>query len=373
MTQFKKKLVVIALLAPFSVSVFSAGNGNGSGSMQGDMMGHEEPCQLTVDQIQLQTLPQDVIDDLLFMREEEKLARDVYQTLYVKWFSNVFGNISQAEQKHMDQVKVFMDAYDLDESMHEQDGVFNNTELQGLYDQLVEQGLESELAAFKVGALIEEVDIEDLELAIAKTDIVALKDMYTSLLNGSYNHLRAFSKQIITLEGSYTAQLLSQERIDEILAGEHSMSMGNASKFGGADNSSSACFVANLSADQQTIQNGSTVAADQSVKVSYQVKVDANDVGATAEWIILANYAAKDGAAVNMFARNGDQWEVWSGPAATLPAAATGVTLQSEQEVSVLEGVLGGIPGEFTVMMGYRLEDNSVIYSKYPLVFTVNP
>ncbi len=251
--------------------------------------------------------------------------------------------------------------------------MFNNAELQGLYDQLVEQGLGSELEAFKVGALIEEVDIEDLELAIAKTDIVALKDMYTSLLNGSYNHLRAFTRQIITQEGSYIAQLLSQERVDEILAGEHSMAMGNANKFGGIDNTSSACFVANLNADQQTIQNGSAVAADQSVKVTYQVKVDANDVGATAEWVILANYVVQGGEAINMFARNGDQWETWSGPAATLPAAVTGVILQSEQEVLVLDGVLGSIPGEFTIMMGYRLGDNSVIYSKYPLVFTINP
>ena len=127
MIQFNKKLVAIVLAVPISFSTWAANNG--MGNMQGGMMGSQENCQLSADQIQLQTLSQDVIDDLLFMREEEKLARDVYKILYSKWFAKVFDNITQSEQKHMDQVGVFIDAYGLEDSASEQDGVFNNTKV----------------------------------------------------------------------------------------------------------------------------------------------------------------------------------------------------------------------------------------------------
>ena len=372
MVQFNKKLVVLALVVPISFSTWAANNG--MKNMQGGMGGNQDNCQLTVDQIQLQSLSPDVIDDLLFMREEEKLARDVYKILYSKWFAKVFDNITQSEQKHMDQVGVFIDAYGLEDSASEQDGVFNNSSLQILYDQLVEQGFESELGGFKVGALIEEVDIEDLENAIARTDIATVKTMYTSLLNGSYNHLRAFTQQIIAREGSYTAQLLTQEQVDEILDAEHSNPQaGNANKLSSSENLSSTCFISKLSADQQTIQNGSVIDADQLVNVAYQVNVDTNDVGAVADWIFVANYEPMDSNPGTMFVRNAEQWQVWDGQVTGMPAASTEVVLQTEQTVPVFEGVLGGIPGQYTIHIGYRLEDNSLVYGKYPLVFSVNP
>ena len=39
---------------------------------------------------------------ILYMREEEKLARDVYLTLYELWGAEIFANISESEQQHMD-------------------------------------------------------------------------------------------------------------------------------------------------------------------------------------------------------------------------------------------------------------------------------
>lgn len=48
------------------------------------------------------TLDQQEKDAILYMREEEKLARDVYEFLYAKWNVNTFGNIRRSEQTHMD-------------------------------------------------------------------------------------------------------------------------------------------------------------------------------------------------------------------------------------------------------------------------------
>jgi len=379
MKQFKKTLITLSLALPFSFSALAAGDG----AMQGNMMEHEDSCQLSADQIQVQTLSDEAVDMLQFMREEEKLARDVYQALYAQTASPVFNNISKSEQKHMDSTKLFLDAYGIADSATNETGeindpsVFNNTELQTLYDQLIAQGSESLLAAYKVGALIEEVDIVDLQDAIEHTDIVELKAMYTQLLNGSYNHLRAFSRQIVQANesGIYTAQLMDQSDVDTILAGEHStMQMSNASSFGNTDGmTSSSCFISSLNVDQQAIQNGSTVNGDQIMDVAYQVNVDAADVGQTADWLLVAGYTPSPNEPTQLFVRNAEQWENWDGQMNSLPAATMNAELQQQQSVPVFEGSLNDMPGHYSIYVGYRLNDNSLVYNKNPLVFSVNP
>ncbi|WP_457750504.1 DUF2202 domain-containing protein, partial [Thermococcus sp.] len=138
-------------------------------------------------------LSQDEIDGLLWMVEEEKLARDVYLTLYQEWGIQVFSNIANSEQMHMDSVLGLIEKYNLTapETL-DQVGVFTNPELQALYDQLIDMGSRSEEDALKVGALIEETDIKDLEKWINETDNEDIKAVYSNLMAGSDNHLRAF-------------------------------------------------------------------------------------------------------------------------------------------------------------------------------------
>ncbi len=54
-------------------------------------------------------------EGLLFMREEEKLARDVYLVLFDKWGLRVFENIAESEQRHMDAVLYLLGKYGLDD------------------------------------------------------------------------------------------------------------------------------------------------------------------------------------------------------------------------------------------------------------------
>ena len=158
---------------------------------------------------------------LLYMVEEEKLARDVYLTLYNETGLKVFERIAESEQRHMDAVLGLIEKYNLTApDTLDQVGVFQNEELQNLYDQLVEQGSQSTVDALKVGALIEETDIKDLEEWIAKTDNEDIKQVYSNLMKGSENHLRAFVRNLEAQGVSYTAQVLPQEQVDEILSGE---------------------------------------------------------------------------------------------------------------------------------------------------------
>ncbi len=158
--------------------------------------------------------------DLLFMREEEKLARDVYLTLYDAWQRPVFASIATSEQQHMDSILGLLNTYKLpDPSAGKLVGEFVNAELQALYDALVARGRQSVLDALQVGGIIEETDIEDLTAAMDTARIRNLDNVYANLLNGSYNHLRAFAGQISALTGQpYAAQVVPQATVDAILA-----------------------------------------------------------------------------------------------------------------------------------------------------------
>ena len=144
---------------------------------------------------------------LLWMREEEKLARDVYLKLYKKWGAAIFNNIAQSEQSHMEALLKIIDTYGLVDPVISGIGNFNNEALQALYYELVAQGNESYMSALEVGATIEDMDIMDISFAIEETDELALQTTYQSLLEGSKNHLRSF----VNLLGDYDPQYIEDD------------------------------------------------------------------------------------------------------------------------------------------------------------------
>lgn len=136
-------------------------------------------------------------DWLTYMREEEKLARDVYIVMHELWGSTIFANIAASEQRHMDAVKSLLDKYGLrDPASGSIIGKFTDTFLQALYDDLKEQGSVSLVEALKVGVFIEKTDIHDLHAASALTTRRHIKKVYSNLLQGSYSHLDAFCSDL---------------------------------------------------------------------------------------------------------------------------------------------------------------------------------
>jgi hypothetical protein len=130
------------------------------------------------------------------MLEEEKLARDVYKKMYERYGLKVFSNISQSEQKHMDQILCLLNDYAIDDPAQETIGVFQNSTLQTLYDNLTKQGNISLVEALKVGATIEDVDIYDLLDFTIQTENPAIISIFENLTSGSRNHMRTFTKQL---------------------------------------------------------------------------------------------------------------------------------------------------------------------------------
>ena len=164
------------------------------------------------------TISPDEAAALQFMREEEKLAHDVYVTLYEKWGLRIFNNIQRSEQQHSDAVAVLLDRYDVTDPTAGNDaGEFADAKLQALYEKLVAQGGASVAEALRVGAAIEEIDILDLQERLAETDNAAIEQVYNNLLAGSENHLRAFVSNLKIQTGeTYAPQYLSQAAYDAI-------------------------------------------------------------------------------------------------------------------------------------------------------------
>lgn len=171
-------------------------------------------------QVKITTLTQVEVQSLIHMREEEKLARDVYTKLYEKWGLITFERIARGEQRHMDMVKYLLLKYDLQDPIKSDAiGSFTDPEMKKLYKELVSKGEKSLLSALMVGATIEDLDIYDLEKTIKETKHGDIKDVYSMLLmRGSENHMRAFYNQIKLNGGYYKAQYISQKRLEEILS-----------------------------------------------------------------------------------------------------------------------------------------------------------
>jgi len=155
---------------------------------------------------------------MLFMREEEKLARDVYITLYGIHGAEVFARIMDSEQQHFEAMGRLILKYDVtDPATPDISGVFQDQKLQTLYDELVTKGALNLLNALNVGGFIEETDMDDLANAIDESDQPDLDETYFNLREGSKNHLRAFVTNIEALGETYEAQHLSAEEVEAIL------------------------------------------------------------------------------------------------------------------------------------------------------------
>jgi len=177
------KLIVTALvitgLATAALPAFAAKGGPGTAPQAGAALA-------PLDEAEVATLK--------WMREEEKLARDMYITLNTYFPAKIFTNIAASEQKHFDALGKKLDLYGIEDPATDQIGVFTDPELQALYDELLGLGMVSYTEALKVGVIIEKADLTDLEAAIDGTDSKPLARTYQHLLTGSVHHLDAFTK-----------------------------------------------------------------------------------------------------------------------------------------------------------------------------------
>ncbi|MEA3405997.1 MAG: DUF2202 domain-containing protein [Pseudomonadota bacterium] len=155
---------------------------------------------------------------LKFMREEEKLARDVYLTLYSRWGVPIFQNIANSEQTHTTKVQALLEKYGIEDPVKtEEIGIFTDPHFTELFNHLVGFGSQDYESALMVGMEIEELDIADIQeqlTMIRKRDIT---NTYGNLLKGSRNHLRSFYSLVEQGGFEYTPSHISQEEFEVIV------------------------------------------------------------------------------------------------------------------------------------------------------------
>lgn len=166
-------------------------------------------------------------EDLQFVREEEKLARDVYLYSYDKYQLRIFQNISDSEQTHMDAILGLLEKYNISDPVGDNvRGVFVNTTLQELYIQLTAKSDLSLVDALQVGAQIEDLDLFDIENIVSRTDEDDIVNVYENLTCGSRNHLRSFITELSSFAAQYENQYISVEYYNQIINSENE-SCGN--------------------------------------------------------------------------------------------------------------------------------------------------
>lgn len=201
------------------------------------------------------SLTQSEKEGLLLMREEEKLAQDVYDSFYSTYGVLTFDKISNSEAQHTAAVLALINHFGLTDPALPEAGKFSSIAIQKLYDQLISAGTSSN-AALSTGAYIEEYDIADLKKLMAETTNTDILAVYKNLLDGSDNHLRAYVNALKTNGIVYSPQILSSIDFAAIIAATNSNKKGKGNVAVTSSNKNSKGNVAPTSSSKKSKGNG---------------------------------------------------------------------------------------------------------------------
>lgn len=214
----KKFITGILIILSFSLGIIACASESPVESASQDLS-QDILSKQSINNQSIGDLTETIKEGLIFMREEEKLARDVYSTLYSKYGLRLFQNISQSEQTHTDAIKILLERYSIEDPLiDDATGAFQNIDLKILYTKLIDSGYLSEIDALRTGCVIEEIDILDLQKHIAELfNNDDIKYVYENLMSASEKHLQAFVKNLKSRNINYEPQYLDQNFYNSII------------------------------------------------------------------------------------------------------------------------------------------------------------
>ena len=218
------KILLLTTFLGLGTQSFAQMNGYGKNQQKQEM----EHDSHTVDFTSLEKgiLTQEEIDALIHMREEEKLARDIYTVLGETTPSAVFKNIPRSEQTHMDAFDQLLDRYEIPDPVVDESsiGTFTDPFFTNLFIELKEKGQQSDKDAFEVGAMVEDLNMANLIKYGQATDKPDLKLAYDTLLKQSKNHMSAFIGQLDRLGYEFEPEYITSEQLSiAVLEGKEHM------------------------------------------------------------------------------------------------------------------------------------------------------
>ena len=336
---------LFAITLPLAPALFAAGDGAATG------------CALELPPPTPVELSDTERSELLRMREEEKLARDLYLHFHDLWGLRPFSNIAAAEQSHMDRMLEHIVAQGLTDPAAPENGRFNLPEIQTLYDTLAERGTASAEEALGAAAYVEEIDILDLQRALSATDDPDQRLSYVHLMVGSYKHLQAFVRQLTQRGVSYRAQLLPQEQVEWILAGDFAPNGRAAVGFDGA--ASGACFIPLWISEEGRSGEGLLFSAGEGAELVVEMFPGPAHEGRPAELIAAI---LGEGGDAHLLDEQG-RWRAWNGRMDTLVPLRLTDTLAARERLDLYHAPVLQPRGDYRVYVGYVLDDGGVVAS----------
>lgn len=162
-------------------------------------------------------LTTDEIEFIYAVREDEKIARDLYFSFFRNFGLKTFENIGKAEDNHIKATEKLFDYYEIDYPALSANGKFEDASRQKLFDSLLLKGT-PELEAFKVMALLEESNIVEYGEVLKSIVNPNIKLVIENLAKASANHFKAAIRQITALGGTYAPALMTQEQYRALIA-----------------------------------------------------------------------------------------------------------------------------------------------------------
>lgn len=234
----KGMIIVFALLSALTPQfALAQGNARGKGRGSGhsfQQLGNGSQASENQGNRQLgalgnsigETLTSAQVVQLVRMREEEKLAHDVYVALAPTSGLRIFNNIANAESQHMRAVEQLVSRYSSAAAANLPVGSFSDPQFQALYNSFVAAGSTSPIAAARVGAKIEEMDIKDLQTLLSQNPPPDIARVLEHLQKASGQHLRAFTMELKRLGSAYTPEFLSPQEYNSILNSDNERGQG---------------------------------------------------------------------------------------------------------------------------------------------------
>lgn len=157
------------------------------------------------------------VEMLKYVREEEKMAHDVYYVLSEIYKKPIFKNIMKSEQNHMDKVWCLLIHFNVEDPASDEIGKFTNDEIQELYNYLVDLGTKNIIDGLTAGAIIEDYDIYDIEHWMSQTDNEAIISVFSNIVCGSGNHLISFTRLLDGFDIEYIPEYITSDEYQDIL------------------------------------------------------------------------------------------------------------------------------------------------------------
>jgi hypothetical protein len=166
--------------------------------------------QLLVNSLPAATLNDEQKQLMVFMWNEEKMAKDVYVALNQVYPSQQINTIAtQSEARHQEKVRALLEKYNLSvwEPLNTTasysdaavaavaPGTYTVTAVQTLYNTLYAKGIASARDSMEVGCMVEVTDVNDLNAQLPLvSNLLDATTVFENLRAGSYNHYWAFDR-----------------------------------------------------------------------------------------------------------------------------------------------------------------------------------